>query len=65
MMTTPPPPYTTPSHDSNAVLLQPMRADPPPGAKCKDKFLVQSAIIDASQEHLALAEIVRPPPPSS
>ncbi|KAH8925720.1 VAMP-associated protein [Atractiella rhizophila] len=27
------------------VLLQPMREDPPPGAKCRDKFLVQSAII--------------------
>lgn len=42
-----------------AVLLQPMKVDPPPGAKCKDKFLVQSSLIEASMEHLNLAEIVR------
>lgn len=36
-----------------------MKIDPPPGAKCKDKFLVQSSLIEASMEHLNLAEIVR------
>lgn len=35
-----------------------MKVDPPPGAKCKDKFLVQSSLIEASMEHLNLAEIV-------
>jgi hypothetical protein len=36
-----------------------MKEDPPAGAKCKDKFLVQSAIISSDKEVLSLAEVVR------
>jgi len=38
------------------VLLQPMKEDPPIGAKCRDKFLVQSAIITPDRETATLAE---------
>jgi hypothetical protein len=41
-----------------AVLLQPMKEDPEEGAKCKDKFLVQSAAITGELEALGIAEIV-------
>jgi len=39
------------------VLLQPMREDPPPGAKCKDKFLVQSTLITPEKETVSLQDI--------
>ncbi|GAA6037630.1 hypothetical protein JCM8097_006151 [Rhodosporidiobolus ruineniae] len=39
------------------VLLQPMREDPPPGTKCRDKFLVQSVVITPDREGLALPEL--------
>ncbi|MCJ1329872.1 phosphatidylinositol-binding protein scs2 [Thelotrema lepadinum] len=34
----------------HAVLLQAMKEDPPLDARCRDKFLVQSVLIDGSQE---------------
>lgn len=40
------------------VLLQPMKEDPPASHKCKDKFLVQSAIIPADRLSLGLSEMV-------
>lgn len=40
------------------VLLQPMREEPPAGVKCKDKFLVQSALITSDKEVLSLPEVV-------
>ncbi|GAA5847280.1 hypothetical protein JCM9279_000219 [Rhodotorula babjevae] len=39
------------------VLLQPMKEDPAPGAKCRDKFLVQSIIITSEREDVPLAEL--------
>ncbi|KAK4686107.1 hypothetical protein P7C73_g4023, partial [Tremellales sp. Uapishka_1] len=39
------------------VLLQPLAADPPPHAKCKDKFLVQSAYITPDEEMRSLGEM--------
>ncbi|TNY19298.1 PapD-like protein [Rhodotorula diobovata] len=39
------------------VLLQPMKEDPAPGAKCRDKFLVQSVIITPEREDVPLAEL--------
>lgn len=41
------------------VLLQPMKEEPPINAKCKDKFLVQSAFIAPDDELKSLAEMVR------
>ncbi|KAM0753545.1 PapD-like protein [Meredithblackwellia eburnea MCA 4105] len=32
------------------VLLQPMKEDPPPGTKCRDKFLVQSVLVTPGKE---------------
>jgi hypothetical protein len=32
------------------VVLQPMREDPPPDARCRDKFLVQSVLMPANKE---------------
>lgn len=41
-----------------------MKEEPPAGTKCKDKFLVQSAIITPDRETKTLAELVsRPYPP--
>jgi len=40
------------------VLLQPLTTEPPPHAKCKDKFLVQSAFITPDEEMRTLAEMV-------
>ncbi|KIO16909.1 hypothetical protein M407DRAFT_246885 [Tulasnella calospora MUT 4182] len=40
-----------------SVLLQPMKEDPPPGAKCKDKFLIQSTFITPDKEGVSLADI--------
>ncbi|EIW67846.1 hypothetical protein TREMEDRAFT_44861 [Tremella mesenterica DSM 1558] len=39
------------------VLLQPLPVEPPPHAKCKDKFLVQSAYIAPDSEMHSLAEM--------
>ncbi|ORX34575.1 PapD-like protein [Kockovaella imperatae] len=39
------------------VLLQPLSSEPPPHAKCKDKFLVQSAFISPDEEMKSLAEM--------
>jgi hypothetical protein len=36
--------------DYITVLLQAMKEDPPPDAKCRDKFLVQTVQIPAGQE---------------
>ena len=41
-----------------AVLLQPMKEEPAPGTKCRDKFLVQSAIITPDRETRSLQEMV-------
>jgi hypothetical protein len=43
------------------VLLQPLATEPPPHAKCKDKFLVQSAFITPDEEMRTLSEMVRLP----
>ncbi|OSD07430.1 VAMP-associated protein [Trametes coccinea BRFM310] len=40
-----------------AVMLQAMKEDLPPNAKCKDKFLIQSTIITPEKESLPLADI--------
>ena len=40
------------------VVLQALATEPPPHAKCKDKFLVQSAFISPDDEMLTLAEMV-------
>ncbi|TXT06031.1 hypothetical protein VHUM_03504 [Vanrija humicola] len=39
------------------IVLQPLPADPPPHAKCKDKFLVQSAFISPDEELHSLPEL--------
>ncbi|KAL7342848.1 PapD-like protein [Rhodotorula toruloides] len=39
------------------VLLQPMKEDPPAGAKCRDKFLIQSVIITPERESAALPDL--------
>ncbi|GAA5985532.1 hypothetical protein JCM10908_007013 [Rhodotorula pacifica] len=39
------------------VLLQPMKEDPAPGAKCRDKFLVQSVIITPERESTPLPDL--------
>lgn len=39
------------------VLLQPLQVEPPPHAKCKDKFLVQSAYISPDEELRTLGEM--------
>ncbi|KAL7949394.1 PapD-like protein [Trichoderma barbatum] len=40
------------------VLLQAMKADPPLDAKCRDKFLVQSAPITADKEFASIASVL-------
>ncbi|KAK8845329.1 hypothetical protein IAR55_006042 [Kwoniella newhampshirensis] len=40
-----------------SVLLQPLANEPPPHAKCKDKFLVQSAYISPDEEMHSLADL--------
>ncbi|PLW13511.1 hypothetical protein PCASD_15447 [Puccinia coronata f. sp. avenae] len=40
-----------------SVLLQPMKEDPEPGAKCRDKFLVQSIIITPERESTPFPEL--------
>ncbi|WVN90102.1 uncharacterized protein L203_105337 [Cryptococcus depauperatus CBS 7841] len=39
------------------IMLQPLAQEPPPHAKCKDKFLVQSAFITPDEEMHTLAEM--------
>jgi len=41
------------------VLLQAMKEDPPPDAKCRDKFLVQSVLVTADKEFANVASLVR------
>ncbi|KAI9843881.1 MAG: phosphatidylinositol-binding protein scs2 [Sclerophora amabilis] len=41
----------------NTVLLQAMKEDPPPDAKCRDKFLVQSVAVTADREFSNVASI--------
>ena len=36
-----------------------MKEDPAPGAKCRDKFLVQSVIITPEREGIQLSDLVR------
>jgi len=40
------------------VLLQPFKEDPPASTKCKDKFLVQSAIVAGDHLNLSLQDMV-------
>ncbi|KAL0580623.1 phosphatidylinositol-binding protein scs2 [Marasmius crinis-equi] len=40
-----------------AVMLQPLKDEPPLNAKCKDKFLIQSTLITPEKEQKPLAEI--------
>lgn len=40
-------------------MLQAMKEDPPPNAKCKDKFLIQSTVITPEKETKSLQDIVR------
>lgn len=44
--------------DIGIVLLQAMKADPPLDAKCRDKFLVQSAPITPDKEFAPIATVV-------
>lgn len=44
--------------DVVAVLLQAMKEDPPPDARCRDKFLVQSVAVTADMEFSNVATIV-------
>lgn len=44
--------------DTGIVLLQAMKADPPLDAKCRDKFLVQSAPITPDKEFVPIANVV-------
>lgn len=41
-----------------AVLLQAMKEDPPPDAKCRDKFLVQSVLVTADKEFTNVGSLV-------
>ena len=45
--------------DGRVVMLQAMKEDPPPNAKCKDKFLIQSTVITPEKETKSLQDIVR------
>ncbi|KAF2673879.1 MSP domain-containing protein [Microthyrium microscopicum] len=42
-----------------SVVLQPMKADPPPDTRCKDKFLVQSIAVPAEKEMPPWGELER------
>lgn len=42
------------------VLLQAMKDEPPADYKCKDKFLIQSAVIVSEFEDASLPELVSP-----
>jgi hypothetical protein len=43
------------------VLLQAMKEDPPPDAKCRDKFLVQSVLVTADKEFTNVGSLVHYP----
>ena len=43
------------------VMQQAMKEEPPPGARCKDKFLIQSTIITPEMERLSPYDSVSPP----
>jgi hypothetical protein len=43
----------------SAVLLQVLKDAPAPGAKCKDKFLVQAVPVAPGQEQASVTQIVR------
>lgn len=49
----------TPAYIKPAVLLQAMKEDPPPDAKCRDKFLVQSVLVTADKEFTNVGQLVR------
>jgi hypothetical protein len=40
------------------VLLQAMKEDPAPDAKCRDKFLVQSVLVTADKEFTNVGSLV-------
>jgi hypothetical protein len=42
----------------HVVLLQAMKEDPPPDAKCRDKFLVQSVLVTADKEFTNVGSLV-------
>jgi hypothetical protein len=44
--------------DLDTVLLQAMKQEPPPDAKCRDKFLVQSAPITGDKEFASIATVL-------
>lgn len=44
--------------DGLEVLLQAMREDPPPDARCRDKFLVQSVAITPDRDLGSITAIV-------
>ena len=50
-----------PLADGLAVLLQAMREDPPPDARCRDKFLVQSVAITPDRDVGGITAIVSRP----
>ena len=41
-------------------MLQALKDEPPLNAKCKDKFLIQSTVINPEKESMPLQDIVRP-----
>jgi hypothetical protein len=44
-----------------SVILQPMKVEPPAGFKCKDKFLVQSAKLLATETEIQPSDLVSVP----
>jgi hypothetical protein len=42
-----------------------MKEDPPPDAKCRDKFLVQSVLVTADKEFTNVGSLVCTPPSQS
>ncbi|KAF2441402.1 VAMP-associated protein [Karstenula rhodostoma CBS 690.94] len=44
-------------HVEVQILLQAMKEDPPPDAKCRDKFLVQSVLVTADKEFTNVASL--------
>ncbi|KAJ4357688.1 phosphatidylinositol-binding protein scs2 [Didymosphaeria variabile] len=44
-------------HVEVSILLQAMKEDPPPDAKCRDKFLVQSVLVTADKEFTNVASL--------
>ncbi len=52
-------PSTKTASDSHLVTLQPKDEDPPPDAKCKDKFLIKNTMITREKEDMTVPDIVR------